>query len=179
KWDMKLDGWEEVILDEDIGDTIRAAVRKTFGDTVEKDDAKMDLELVDVAVDGAHKLVVLVSYAGKEQDDIMAMDVSSIRRIYALVQLAVMGDTFKAESVRSIPYQSLLPDGLLVTIQFGDAVALCARESDYQERLELKSATDRTFGVGVMPSESVVLILTAATMMKVNVNIDKVLTFDP
>uniref|UniRef100_A0A0W0FLK8 Uncharacterized protein n=1 Tax=Moniliophthora roreri TaxID=221103 RepID=A0A0W0FLK8_MONRR len=197
KWDMKLDGWEEVILDEDVGDTIRAAVRKTFGDSVEKDDAKMDLELVDVAVDGAHKLVVLVSYAGKDQDDIMVMDLGSIRRIYALVQLAVMGDTFKLESVRGIPYQStdvlqtsssgapmhpriqLLPDGLLVTIQFGDAVALCARESDYQERLELKSATDRTFGVGVMPSESVVLVLTAATMMKVNVNIDKVLTFDP
>ncbi|KAK7054841.1 hypothetical protein VNI00_003304 [Paramarasmius palmivorus] len=192
KWDMKLDGWEEVVFDEDIGDTIRDAVRKTFGDAVEKDDAKMDLELVDVAIDGAHKLVVLVSYAAKEQDDIMAMDVGGIRRIYSLVQLSLIGDIFKIESVRGIPYQStsssgapmhprlqLLPDGLLVSIQFGDAVALCARESDYQERLELKSATDRTFGVGVMQSESVVLVLTSATMMKVNVNIDRVLTFDP
>ncbi|KAF9265417.1 methyltransferase type 11 [Marasmius fiardii PR-910] len=191
KWDMKLEGWEEVVFDEDIAEAVRSAVRRTFGDSVEEDDAKLDLELVDLAVDGANKLVVLVSYAGKEQYDIMAMDVGSIKRIYILVQLSLIGSTFKSESVRGIPYQStsssgapmhpriqLLPDGLLVSIQFGDAVALCARESDYQERLELKSASDRTFGVGVMQSDSVVLVLTAATMMQVNVNVDTVLTFD-
>ncbi|KAK1236521.1 hypothetical protein PQX77_000214 [Marasmius sp. AFHP31] len=191
KWDMKLEGWEEVLFDEDISDVVRSAVRNAFGDSVEQDDARLDLELVDLAVDGANKLVVLVSYAGKEQSDLMAMDVGNIKRIYALVQLSLIGSTFKTESARGIPYQStsssgapmhpriqLLPDGLLVSIQFGDAVALCARESDYQERLELKSTSDRTFGVGVMQSDSIVLVLTAATMMKVNVNVDRVLTFD-
>ncbi|KAL0570251.1 hypothetical protein V5O48_011713 [Marasmius crinis-equi] len=191
KWDMKLEGWEEILFDEDIADIVRSAVRNTFKESVEHDDARMDLELVDLAVDGANKLVILVSYAGKEQNDLMAMDMGSIKRIYALVQLSLTGSTFKAESVRGIPYQStsssgapmhpriqLLPDGLLVSIQFGDAVALCARESDYQERLELKSTSDRTFGVGVLQSDSVVLVLTAATMMKVNVNLDTVLTFN-
>lgn len=51
-------------------------------------------------------------------------------------------------------------------------------ESDYQERLELKSATDRTLGIGIMQTDSVVLVLTAATMMKVNIDVDNVLTFD-
>lgn len=52
-------------------------------------------------------------------------------------------------------------------------------ESDYQERLELKSATDRTLGIGIVQNDSVVLVLTAATMMKVNIDVDNVLTFDP
>ena len=57
--------------------------------------------------------------------------------------------------------------------------SLVVAESDYQERLELKSATDRTLGIGIMQSDSVVLVLTAATMMKVNIDVDNVLTFDP
>ncbi|KAF9075250.1 hypothetical protein BDP27DRAFT_40146 [Rhodocollybia butyracea] len=192
RWEMKLEGWEEALQDEDVAEMIRIAIRRTFGSAVEKDDAKMDLELVDLAVDSSNKLVVLVSYAGLDEADMMAMDVTGVRRIYALVQLSPLGDSFYVDAVRSVPYQStsasgapmhpriqLLPNGLLVSIQFGDAVALCGRDSDYQERLELKSATDRTLGVCVMPSDSVVLVLTAATMMKVNIDNDSVLTFDP
>lgn len=48
---MKLDGWEELIQDEDVTDLIRNAVRKTFGNSIEKVDAKLDLELVDLVVD--------------------------------------------------------------------------------------------------------------------------------
>ncbi|KAH7871806.1 uncharacterized protein C8R40DRAFT_532912 [Lentinula edodes] len=184
RWVMKLDGWEELIQDEDIADLIRNAVRKTFGDSIEKVDAKLDLELVDLVVDSTSKLVILVSYAGPEEVDMMAMDITGIRRIYSLVQLSPSGDSFKVDNVRSVPYQSTsssgapmhpriqsLPQGQLVSIQFGDAVVLCARE--------LKSATDRTLGVGIMQSESVVLVLTAGIMMKVNVDIDNVLTFEP
>ncbi|KAJ3934928.1 MAG: hypothetical protein NXY57DRAFT_593318 [Lentinula lateritia] len=192
RWVMKLDGWEELIQDEDVTDLIRNAVRKTFGNSIEKVDAKLDLELVDLVVDSTSKLVILVSYAGLEEVGMMAMDVTGIRRIYSLVQLSPSGDSFKVDNVRSVPYQSTsssgapmhpriqsLPQGQLVSIQFGDAVVLCARASDYQERLELKSATDRTLGVGIMQSESVVLVLTAGIMMKVNVDIDNVLTFEP
>ncbi|KIK57777.1 hypothetical protein GYMLUDRAFT_45965 [Collybiopsis luxurians FD-317 M1] len=192
RWEMKLEGWEEALQDHDIAELVRTAIRKTFGDAVEKDDARLDLELVDLAVDNANKLIILVSYAGLEEVDMMAMDMTGIRRIYTLVQLSPSGDSFKVDAVRGVPYQStsssgapmhpriqILPDGLLVSIQFGDAVALCARGSDYQERLELKSATDRTLGVGVMQQDSVVLVLTAATMMKVNIDVDSVLTFDP
>ncbi|THU89518.1 hypothetical protein K435DRAFT_969042 [Dendrothele bispora CBS 962.96] len=192
RWEMKLEGWEEIMLDEDVADAVRAAVRRTFGESVEMDDAGMDLELLDLAIDGANKLVVLVSYAGQEESGIMTMDVSNVKRIYALVQFSLIGDMFRVESVKSVPYQStfssgapmhpriqLLPEGLLASVQFGDAVVLCARETHYQERLELKSASDRTLGVGVTQVESVVLVLTAATMMKVNVDIDQVLKFNP
>lgn len=47
------------------------------------------------------------------------------------------------------------------------------------DRFELKSATDRTLGVGVVERESEFLILTAATMMKAYVDMDQVASFDP
>ncbi|KAF5377077.1 hypothetical protein D9757_007737 [Collybiopsis confluens] len=192
RWEMKLEGWEEALQDQDIADLTRMALRKKFGDAVEKDDAKLDLELVDLVVDNANKLIILVSYAGPEEVDMMAMDATGIRRIYGLIQLSMSDDSFNVDTIRSVPYQStstsgapmhpriqILPNGLLVSIQFGDAVVLCGRQSDYQERLELKSATDRTLGVGVMPNDSILLVLTAATMMKVNIDVERVLTFDP
>lgn len=52
-------------------------------------------------------------------------------------------------------------------------------DNAYQSRLELKSNTDRTLGVGVMESESAVLVLTAATMMKAHVDLERVERFDP
>ncbi|KAF9059895.1 hypothetical protein BDP27DRAFT_1371018 [Rhodocollybia butyracea] len=50
---------------------------------------KMDFELVDLAVDGSNTLVVLVSRL--DEADMIAMDVTGVRRIYALVQLARSG----------------------------------------------------------------------------------------
>lgn len=47
------------------------------------------------------------------------------------------------------------------------------------DRLELKSATDRTLGVGVMEGDSDLLVLTAATLMKTWVDTDAVERFDP
>lgn len=47
------------------------------------------------------------------------------------------------------------------------------------DRLELKSASDRTLGVGVMAGDSELLILTAATLMKTWVDTDAVDRFDP
>ncbi|KAL0946843.1 hypothetical protein HGRIS_013011 [Hohenbuehelia grisea] len=192
KWDMKAEGWEDNILDEDVASVIRTAVRGTFGATVEPDDAKMDLELLDIAIDSEGQLVILVSYAGKEDDGAMSVNLSSVRRIYALVSLESQGASFAVESVRSVPYQStsmsgapmhprirLLRGGPLVSIQFGDVVAICARDSDWRDRLELKSSTDRTLGVGVIDVEGTVLVLTAATMVKAYVDIEKVRAFDP
>jgi nuclear pore complex protein Nup133 len=85
-------------------------------------------------------------------------------------------------------------DGQLVSVQFGDAVALCARgthdasafnsssnlsaDSDYLDRIELRSASDRTLGVGVVQNESALLILTAATMVKAQIDMDKVVIFN-
>lgn len=52
-------------------------------------------------------------------------------------------------------------------------------DTEYIDRLELKSATDRTLGVGVLGSEGELLILTAATTMKVYVDMDQISKFDP
>lgn len=51
RWDMKAEGWEEVLLDEEVAGIIRFAVRDAFGEGVEQDNARMDLELLDIAID--------------------------------------------------------------------------------------------------------------------------------
>ncbi len=51
--------------------------------------------------------------------------------------------------------------------------------SEYRDRLELKSVTDRTLGVGVIQSDSTFLLLTATLMMKASIDIDKIQNFDP
>lgn len=61
--------------------------------------------------------------------------------------------------------------GLLLVLTFKP-------DSDYRDRIELKSATDRTLGVGVVQNESALLILTAATMMKAQIDMDNVLIFN-
>lgn len=43
----------------------------------------------------------------------------------------------------------------------------------------LKSATDRTLGVGVIDGESELLVLTAATLMKAFINLERVSKFNP
>ncbi|KAF8212214.1 hypothetical protein K438DRAFT_1708496 [Mycena galopus ATCC 62051] len=191
RWEMKSEGWEEPLLDEEIAEVARSALRTAFGPSVEQDNSQLDLELVDIAIDGEGKLVILVSYAGREELPVMAMDIGGIRRIYALIRLSYLGEVFKVDGVRNVPYQStsasgapvhpriqVLLDGQLVSVQFGDAVALCARDSDYRDRIELKSASDRTLGVGVVHNESSLLILTAATMVKAQIDMDKVLVFN-
>lgn len=49
---------------------------------------------------------MLISYAAME-DSSMALDVPSVRRIYALSRLSCLGETFKVDSVGSVPYQSV------------------------------------------------------------------------
>lgn len=51
KWDMKSEGWENILLDEELVGLLRAAVREEFGEKVEQDNARLDLELVDLAID--------------------------------------------------------------------------------------------------------------------------------
>ncbi|KAK7014839.1 methyltransferase type 11 [Favolaschia claudopus] len=191
RWELKSEGWEEPHLDEDLADITRSALRTAFGAKVEEDNSRLDLELVDIAVDGEGKLVVLVSYAGREERPIMAMDTGGVRRMYALIRLSYLAEIFRVDGVRNIPYQStstsgapvhpriqVLLDGQLVSVQFGDAVALCARDSDYGDRIELKSASDRTLGIGVVQNESALLIMTAATLLKAQIDMDKVLVFN-
>ncbi|KAG9226276.1 hypothetical protein CCMSSC00406_0003155 [Pleurotus cornucopiae] len=192
KWEMNPGGWEEPQEDIEVAPTVLSALRSEFGDAVEADDAKLDLELVDMAVDKNGKLVILVSYAGKEEFNSMAVDLLGVRRVYALVFMTQQIDILAVDSIRIVPYQStsasgaamhariqLISDGTLVTVQFGDVVAMCARDSNYRDRLEFKAKSDRTLGVGVVSEESTVLVLTATTMVKAYLDIDKIRAFDP
>ena len=95
------------------------------------------------------------------------------------------------------PRIQLVLGGVIVVVQFGDAVALCARgkwiycpvfiathtmysaDSEYRDRLELKSIADRTLGIGIMQSDSTFLLLTASVMMKAFIDVEKVQNFDP
>jgi len=96
------------------------------------------------------------------------------------------------------PRIQLIFNGALVSVQFGDAVAICARGSlvhfsifcyivpltipfkdvNYRDRLELKTATDRTLGVGACPNDGALIVLTAGMMMKVSIHLDKILAYD-
>jgi len=52
RWDMKSEGWEDLLLDVDVSVIIVSAIRESFVTSVDQDDKKVDLELVDLAVDG-------------------------------------------------------------------------------------------------------------------------------
>ncbi|RXW20887.1 hypothetical protein EST38_g4970 [Candolleomyces aberdarensis] len=111
-------------------------------DSPTAEDSKMDLELLDLAVTESGAFIVLVSYAGKE-------DSGNLRRLYALVQLELVGKFFTVHHVKPVPYQNL------------------------------KSVADRTLGVGVHQGNNTLLILTASTMMQVQLSLDKIRRFNP
>lgn len=190
KWELKPEGWEELLLDKNVVELLKSVVKDAFGIKEDRDEF-LDFELIDVGLESEDKLVVLVSYAHTEEVALMATDTSGTRRVFALVRLSAYGDTFMVESTKAVPYQStatsgapthpriqFLAGGAVVVVQFGDAVALVARDSDYRDRLELKSATDRTLGVGAYESGGTLLMLTASTMMRVVVDNEKIDTFD-
>ncbi|KAG6851014.1 hypothetical protein H0H93_004501 [Arthromyces matolae] len=191
RWLLSSEGWEQLLLDGDVSGTLTAAARKFFGARVDADDQKIDLELLDLAVDGSAGLVMLISYAAVEDVMSMVLDGKSLRRVYALAYLSVHDSTFQVDNMRSVPYQSSLSnsaapmhprikltlDGAVASVQFGDTIAFCSREVDYRGRLELKSATDRTLGVGAQ-DDGPILVLTASTMMKVTLDLGAILAYE-
>ncbi|THG99186.1 hypothetical protein EW026_g3129 [Hermanssonia centrifuga] len=138
KWDMSIEGWEELTFDEDISTLIAPEIQARFNLS---DDTEIDLELLDLSVN--------------------SMQTSS-------------------SGAPMHPRMRLLSQGQIIAIQFGDTVVLCAPATEYTDRLELKSSSDRTFGVGVLRNgdENELIILTAATLMKVFVDNDEVAKFN-
>ena len=63
--------------------------------------------------------------------------------------------------------------------QFSSSVVIYpfTLDSDYQDRLELKSNNNRTLGFGVISSTNALLILTATTMMKIKLDLDIIQAF--
>ena len=50
KWNMSTEGWEEILMDVEIAELVRNALRETF-EGISADDSELDLELVDIAVE--------------------------------------------------------------------------------------------------------------------------------
>lgn len=58
------------------------------------------------------KLIVLVSFAGSEEDDLdpnTSINLTAIKRMYALVTLSNLSDSLSADRVFTVPYQSVRP----------------------------------------------------------------------
>lgn len=191
KWDMKLDGWEDLLFDEDVITLLRSALRARLSG-IEQDNSKLDLELVDLAAGKVDDLYILVSYAGNEAANSALMDLPAMRRLYALIYVSYDANGFNVTHVRAVPYQctsssgapmhprvQILGDGQLATVQFGDAIAIVSCDSHYTERMELKSSRDRTLGVGTINEDMTILVLTAATMMKASLDMVNLRIFDP
>lgn len=181
KWVMKPDGWEELVIDENLSDTIRMVLQ----DSPSAEDSRLDLELLDLAINEQGTFILLVSYAGKEES-------GSLRRLYSLVQLEMVGKFFSVHRIKDVPYQNtsaptapvvpriqLLLSGAIVSVEFGDTVAFCSEDSEYQDRIQLKSAADRTLGVGVHQTNKSLLVLTATNMMQVQLSLEKIRNFSP
>ncbi|TFY72665.1 hypothetical protein EVG20_g323 [Dentipellis fragilis] len=210
KWNLATEGWEEIAQEEEIAAIILPSIRGSLN-PVPDENAYLDLELLDIAVESTGKLLILTSYSGTT-DDLGVGNEPTPRRIYALVRLTVSTGFANVDDVTAVPYQStfgaseapmhpqlqLVEGGQLAVVQFGDAVTICARgrafqpfwplssltlvahaDNDYKDRVELKSPTDRTLGVGVVDDQSEILIMTSGLMMKVTVDFEEVSKFDP
>ncbi|KAA1471121.1 hypothetical protein DENSPDRAFT_837049 [Dentipellis sp. KUC8613] len=191
KWNLASEGWEEITQEEEVAAIILPSIRESIN-PIPDESAYLDLELLDIAVESTGKLLILTSYSGTT-DDLGVGNEPTPRRIYALARLTVSTGFVDVDDVTAVPYQStfgaseapmhpqlqLVEGGQLAVVQFGDAVTICARDNDYKDRVELKSPTDRTLGVGVVDDQSEILIMTSGLMMKVSVDFEEVSKFDP
>ncbi|TDL24789.1 hypothetical protein BD410DRAFT_813702 [Rickenella mellea] len=187
RWTVMSEGWEQLDFELEASTVISPGLYAAFP-SAETDDGIFDLELVDICSAEATKLVLLVSFAGRDDDS--GID-KRPRRLYAVVRLSYDADELKVEGVHTVPYQTisadranihprlrLLHNGTIYCMQFGDAIVLVAKDSEYTEYLPLRSLQDRTFGCGDMDEMNEMLIMNSTTLMKVQIDQEKVAAFD-
>ncbi|KAI5890655.1 uncharacterized protein SCHCODRAFT_02632498 [Schizophyllum commune H4-8] len=194
RWDMKPDGWEEALLDADVLELICDALRERFGAAIPDLSRDLGLECNDVQMDSEGKLIVLVSYTPVDvSGSDMAIDTGShVKRVFSLMKLTYLGDTFRVDDVRVVPYQrnkesgapvqprlKLVAGGEVVAIQFGNAIAFCSLVSEYCDRLELYGVTDRVLGMGVPEDSNTVLAMTVGIMIKTTIDLEAIRDYDP
>ena len=105
-WCLRFEGYEELISEEDLGESIREVIQDITPATSRRGSAvELDVELLDIVPESSSRVVLLVSYAGV--DDENTMMVSNPRRIYALIRLSYTTNTFATEDAIVVPYQSV------------------------------------------------------------------------
>lgn len=67
---------------------------------------ELDVELLDVVLESSSKVVLLVSYAGVDDENSMMVS-NNPRRIYALIRFSHTANAFAAEDAIVVPYQSV------------------------------------------------------------------------
>jgi len=106
-WSLRFEGYEELISDEDLGESIREAIRDFTPTTSRRGSgAELDVELLDIVSESSSKVVLLVSYAGVDDENSMMVS-NNPRRIYALVSFSRTPNAFAAEDAIVVPYQSV------------------------------------------------------------------------
>lgn len=110
RWNISAEGWENLLLDQDIGAILRPAIRDAIPSAPYQDNL-LDLELVNLALEDptlptSGAFVVLVSYAGQQEFSAINID-NPCRRLHALVWMSFSSDTFTVDSVVNVPYQSV------------------------------------------------------------------------
>ena len=106
-WSLRFEGYEELIYEEDLGESIREAIRDFTPATSRRGSGvELDVELLDVVLESSSKVVLLVSYAGVDDENSMMVS-NNPRRIYALVSFSRTPNAFAAEDAIVVPYQSV------------------------------------------------------------------------
>ena len=107
-WSLRFEGYEELISEEDLGESIREAIRDFTPTTSRRGSGvELDVELLDIVLESSSKVVLLVSYAGVDDENSMMMVSNNPRRIYALVSFSRTPNAFAAEDAIVVPYQSV------------------------------------------------------------------------
>lgn len=111
-WCLRFEGYEELVSEENLGESIREAIRDFTPATSRRGSGvELDVELLDVVPESSSRIVLLVSYAGVDDENSMIVS-NNPRRIYALIRLSHTANSFAAEDAIVVPYQSV---GVLLT----------------------------------------------------------------
>ena len=106
-WNLRFEGYEELISDEDLGESIREVIQDFTPATSRRGSGvELDVEFLDVVPENSSKVVLLVSYAGVDDENSMMVS-NNPRRIYALVRLSYTTNSFAIEDAIVVPYQSV------------------------------------------------------------------------
>ena len=106
-WSLRFEGYEELISEEDLRDSIRQVIRDFTPATSRRGSGvELDVELLDIVLETSSKIVLLVSYAGADDENSMMVS-NNPRRIYALVRFSHTTNAFVAEDAIVVPYQSV------------------------------------------------------------------------